>query len=69
MTEAYEQTCIKPEDVYKTMFSTIFGTFHSPVIQMNDWNVPSTFQWLITVIFQGFIGKSICVYLDNILIS
>ena len=29
MTEAYEQTCIKPEDVRKTTFSTIFGTFRA----------------------------------------
>ena len=29
MTEAYEQTCIRPEDVGKTTFSTIFGTFQS----------------------------------------
>ena len=27
MTEAYEQTRIRPEDVCKTTFSTIFGTF------------------------------------------
>ena len=29
MTEAYEQTCIKPEDVRKTTFSKIFGTFQN----------------------------------------
>ena len=29
MTEAYEQTRIKPEDVHKTTFSTILGTFQS----------------------------------------
>ena len=29
MTEAYEQTCIRIEDVCKTTFSTIFGTFQS----------------------------------------
>ena len=29
MTEAYEQTRIRPEDVGKTTFSTIFGTFQS----------------------------------------
>ena len=28
-TEVYEQTRIKPEDVRKTIFSTIFGTFQS----------------------------------------
>ena len=29
MTEAYEKTRIKPEDVQKTTFSTIFGMFQS----------------------------------------
>ena len=29
MTEAYEQTRIRSEDVGKTTFSTIFGTFQS----------------------------------------
>ena len=51
MTEAYEQTRIKPENVRKTTFSTIFGTFQSQVIQMGDCNAPSTFQWLMTATF------------------
>ena len=29
MIEAYEQTCIRPEDVGKMTFSTIFGMFQS----------------------------------------
>ena len=29
MTEAYEQIPIRPEDIGKMMFSTIFGTFQS----------------------------------------
>ena len=29
MTEAYEQMCIRPEDVGKMTFSTIFGKFQS----------------------------------------
>ena len=29
MTEAYEQMCIRPEDVGKTTFSTLFRTFQS----------------------------------------
>ena len=48
MTEAYEQSRIKPKDVHKTTFSTIFGTFQSRVIQMGDCNAPSTFQQLMT---------------------
>ena len=54
MTEAYEQTHIRPEDVGKTTFSTIFGTFQSQVMQMGDCNAPSTFQRLMTTIFRDF---------------
>ena len=43
MTEAYEQTHIRPEDVRKMTFSTIFSTFQSQVMQMGDCNAPSTF--------------------------
>ena len=68
MTKAYEQTCIKSEDLYKTMFSTLFGTFQSHVIQMGDCNAPSTFQWLMTITVQDFIGKFVHVYLDDIFI-
>ena len=51
MTEAYEQTHIRTEDVGKTTFSTTFGTFQSQVMQMGDCNAPSTFQQLMTAIF------------------
>ena len=51
MTEAYKQTCIRPEDVRKTTFSTIFGTFQSRIMQMGDCNAPSTFQQLMIAIF------------------
>ena len=68
MTEAYEQMCIRPEDVCKTTFSTIFGTFQSQVMQMGDCNAPSTFQQLMTAIFQEFLRRFVHVYLDNIFI-
>ena len=68
MTEAYEQTHIRPEDVRKTTFSTIFGTFQSQVMQMGDCNAPSTFQRLMTTIFRDFLGRFVHIYLDNIFI-
>ena len=68
MTEAYEQTHIRPEDVGKTTFSTIFGTFQSQGMQMGDCNAPSTFQQLMTAIFQDFLRRFIHVYLDDIFI-
>ena len=68
MIEAYEQTCIRPEDVRKTTFSTIFKTFQSQVMQMGDCNAPSTFQWLMTAIFWDFLRRFVHVYLDDIFI-
>ena len=68
MTEAYEQMHIRPEDVCKMTFSTISGTFQSWVMQMGDCNAPSTFQQLMTTIFQKFLRRFVHVYLDNIFI-
>ena len=68
MTEAYEQMQIRPEDVGKMTFSMIFSTFQSQVMQMGDCNAPSTFQRLMTAIFQDFLGRSVHVYLDDIFI-
>ena len=63
MTEAYEQTHIRPEDVGKMTFSTIFGMFQSRVMQMGDCNSPSTFQQLMTTIFRDFLRWFVHVYL------
>ena len=65
MTEAYEQTCIRPEDVYKMTFSTIFGTFQSWVMQMGDCNAPSTFQQLMTTIFRDFLGRFVHIHISR----
>ena len=68
MTEAYEQMRIRPEDVGKTTFATIFGMFQSRVMKMGDCNAPSTFQQLMTTIFRDFLGRFVNVYLDDIFI-
>ena len=68
MTEAYEQTHIRPEDVGKMTSPTIFGMFQSRVMQMGDCNAPSTFQQLMTAIFQDFLRRFMHVYLDDIFI-
>ena len=56
MSEAYEQIRVRLEDVPKTAFATIFGTFVSLVMQQGDCNVPSTFQRLMTVVFREYIA-------------
>ncbi len=68
MSEAYEQICVRPEDVPKTAFSTIYSTFVSRVMQQGDCNAPSTFQRLMTAVFHEYIVQFVHVYLDDIFI-
>jgi hypothetical protein len=68
MSDAYEQIRIVPEDIRKTAFSTVYGTYHSHVMQQGDCNVSATFQRLMTHLFRDHIRKFIHVYLDDIFI-
>ena len=68
MSKAYEQICVRDEDVPKTTFTTIFSTFVSRLMQQGDCNAPSTFQRLMTSVFHDFVARFVHVYLDNIFI-
>lgn len=68
LLDAYEQVRIMPDDIWKTAFATIRGTFTSAVMQQGDCNAPATFQRLMTSIFQDVIGVFIHVYIDDIFV-
>ncbi|KAG9223377.1 hypothetical protein CCMSSC00406_0009268 [Pleurotus cornucopiae] len=67
-SDAYEQVRVEPADVWKTAFATIYGTFHSNVMQQGDCNAPSTFQRIMNHIFRDFIGRFVHVYLDDVFV-
>ena len=56
LSNVYEQVRVEPEDVKKTAFLTVFGTFLSQVMQQGDCNAPATFQRLMTVVLREYIG-------------
>ena len=68
MTDAYEQMWIIPEDVPKTLFASPLGTFVINVLQQGNCNGPSSWQRLMTFVFQERIGEQVWVYLDDIYI-
>ena len=68
LTNAYEQVLVNGDDVWKTAFSTIYGTYVSHVMQQGDCNAPSTFQRLMTAIFREYIGIFVHVYLDDLFV-
>jgi hypothetical protein len=44
LSDAYDQVRVRTEDVDKTAFATITGTYISHVMQQGDCNAPATFQ-------------------------
>ena len=68
LLNTYEQVRIELEDIWKTAFAIIYGTYISLVMQQGDCNAPATFQHLMTVIFGDHIGCFIYVYFDDIFI-
>lgn len=68
LTDAYEQVRVEPSDVWKTAFSTVYGTFVSEVMQQGDCNAPSTFQRIMNMVFRDFIGVFMHAYLDDLFV-
>ena len=68
LSDAYKQVRVRQEDVGKTAFTMIAGTYISNIMQQGDCNTPATFQRLMTSIFRDVIGKFLHVYLDDIFI-
>jgi hypothetical protein len=68
LSDVYEQVRICTQDVDKTAFATIAGTYVSLIMQQGDCNAPATFQQLMTLIFRDVIGHFMHVYLDDIFI-
>ena len=68
LSNAYEQVCVEPADVWKTSFSTVQGMYESLVMQQGDCNAPSTFQRLMNRTFIDYIGKFVHAYMDDIFV-
>jgi hypothetical protein len=67
-SDVYEQICTVPEDIHKSVFATIYGTYISHTMQIGDCNTPATFQRVMTMIFRDFIGIFLHAYLDDLFV-
>lgn len=68
LQQGYHQVRVTDEDVPKTAFRTPLGLFQYRVLCFGLTNAPATFMRLMNNILSPYIGKFVCVYLDDILI-
>ena len=68
LASGYYQIPINEEDQPKTAFSTPMGLYEFKVLPMGLSNSPATFQAVMNIFLQPYIGDFCLVYLDDIII-
>ena len=64
----YNQILIDKEDRLKIIFTSKWGTFAYSIISFGLINAGATFQHAMDYAFQGLVGKSIIIYMDDLTI-
>ena len=65
----YNQIHMCPEDEDKTAFTTDRGLYCYKVMPFGLKNAGATYQRLVKKIFSGLIGRTIEVYIDDMLVK
>jgi len=63
----YNQIKMAPEDMEKTTFITLWGTFCYKVMSFGLKNARATYKWAMVALFHDMMHKDIEVYMDDMI--
>jgi hypothetical protein len=66
LRSSYHQIKIRPKDIPKTAFSTIYGLYEYLVMSFGLTNAPAHFMYLMNSIFMLELDKFVVVFIDDI---
>ena len=67
--QGYHQIPLALKDQEKTAFVTPTGNYHYKVMPFGLKNVGSTYQWMMTRMFEPQLGKNIEIYVDDMVVK
>ena len=67
--QEYHQIPLALDDQEKTVFVTPIGNYHYKVMPFSLKNAGSTYQWMMTKMFEPQLGKSIGVSIDDMVVK
>lgn len=68
LAAGYWQIPLKEEDKQKTAFAVAGELYESNVLAMGLTNAPATFQRAMNDLFRNMLGKSVLVYIDDLIV-
>lgn len=68
LASGFWQIPMAEEDIHKTAFVTPYGQYEWTVMPFGLCNAPSTFQAMMDEVLEGYVGKFVRVYVDDIVI-
>ena len=67
--QGYHQIPLALDDQEKTAFVTLVGNYHYKVMPFGLKNTGSTYQRMMTRMFESLLGKNIEIYIDNMMVK
>ena len=67
--QGYHQIALAADDQEKTAFLTLVGNYHYKVMPFGLKNAGSTYQRMMTRMFESHLRKSIEAYIDNMVVK